>query len=113
MTGMPRRASGRRRRLFWTDRALADLEATGDYISRDDPRAAESWVAQLIALFERAASAPLAGRRVPELGREDVREVLRRTYRLVYRNSKDRLEVLTVLEGHRLFPADLPKRLKR
>jgi plasmid stabilization system protein ParE len=44
---------------------------------------------------------------VPELGRDDIREVLKRTYRIVYRVRGDRVEVLTISEGHRLFPPDI------
>jgi plasmid stabilization system protein ParE len=93
--------------IFWTDRALTDLEAIGDYIARDNPAAAERWVMKLVATAEQAASAPRAGRRVPELAREDVREVLLRRYRIVYRLGEHRLEILTVFEGHRLFPAEV------
>jgi len=49
----------------------------------------------------------MAGRRVPEIGRDDIREVLKRSYRIVHRVRGDRLEVLTVFEGHRLFPPDI------
>lgn len=94
-------------RLVWTSRALADLEAIGDFIAADNPPAAVRWVGLLMAAAKRAAAAPLAGRRVPELGREDLREVFQRTYRIVYRVKSDRIEVLTVFEGHRLFPRDL------
>jgi plasmid stabilization system protein ParE len=50
---------------------------------------------------------PLGGRRVPELGRDDVREVFKRTYRIVYRVTETRVEILTVFEGHQLFPANV------
>lgn len=96
-----------RQRLHWTERAIADLEAIGDYIARDKPRAAARWVQQLIAVAERAAAVPLSGRRVPELARDDVRELRKRTYRIVYRVSKTHVDVLTVFEGHRLFPDDV------
>jgi hypothetical protein len=33
--------------------------------------------------------------------------VFKRTYRIVYRVRDDRMEVLTVFEGHRLFPRDV------
>jgi len=32
--------------------------------------------------------------------------VLRRTYRIVYRVGDEGIEVLTIFEGHRLFPRD-------
>jgi plasmid stabilization system protein ParE len=46
---------------------------------------------------------PHAGRVVPEIGRQDVREVFVRSYRVVYRLVADGIVVLTVFEGHRLL----------
>lgn len=97
------RGGGRKSLARWTDRAKRDLAEIGDYIARDNPVAAERWVAALLKLADRAAAMPLAGRRVPEVGRDDVREVLLRSYRLVYRVLDQAIDVLTVFEGHRLF----------
>jgi len=91
--------------IQWSDRAKDDLAAIGDYIAKDNPAAAMRWVDRLIADVERAAEVPLAGRIVPEYSdRHDIREVLRRRYRIVYRVREDAIEVLTIFEGHRLFP---------
>ena len=106
MTGARRGAQGPRQ-IRWSDRAKDDLTAIGDYIASDSPFAAMRWVDLLISDVERAAEMPLAGRVVPEYAeREDIREVLRRTYRIVYRVSDDVIEVLTIFEGHRLFPTE-------
>ncbi len=43
-----------------------------------------------------------------ELGRDEIREVLLRHYRIVYRVEPHGITVLTVFEGHRLFPRDAP-----
>jgi toxin ParE1/3/4 len=56
-----------------------------------------------------AASMPFAGRVVPEHGREDIREVLVRSYRIIYRVQPDQMVVLTVLEGHRLLRPSMTK----
>ena len=103
---MTTRAKGRRKPLplFWTPRAIADLETIGEYIALDSPEAARRWVVELMAAAERAGHVPFAGRRVPEHARDDIREVLERTYRIVYRITAERVEVLTVFEGHRLLP---------
>jgi plasmid stabilization system protein ParE len=93
--------------VFWTERALSDLEAIADYIARDDEGAAERWVMKPVDAADKAAHAPLAGRRVPEIGREDVREIFLRTYRIVYRVGPSRVELLTVFEGSQLFPNDV------
>jgi plasmid stabilization system protein ParE len=107
-----RRKTSGGRAVVWTDRALSDLEAVGDFIAADNPRAAERWVGLLMATAERAAGAPIAGRRVPELGRDEVREIFKRTYRIVYRVMSDRIEILTVFEGHRRFPSDVGRKDK-
>ena len=91
--------------IRWSDRAKDDLAAIGDHIAADNPTAAMRWVERLVADVERAAEMPLARRVVPECPeRHDIREVLRRTYRIVYRVRTETIEVLTIFEGHRLFP---------
>lgn len=41
--------------------------------------------------------------------RDDVREVMRRGYRIVYLVSESQVEILAVFEGHRLLPDDILK----
>jgi len=52
---------------------------------------------------ERLAVFPRSGRPAPEVGREDVREVILRGYRIVYQVLEDRVTILTVFEGHKLL----------
>lgn len=94
-------------RVRWTQRAVQDLRAIGDFIAQDQPGAARRWVYRLQERARKAAPIPRAGRRVPELDREDVREVFLGSYRIVYRIYPDFIDILTVFEGHRLFPKDL------
>ncbi len=75
--------------------------AIGDFIARDDPRAALKWVKKLMATARAAARVPFGGRRVPELQQEEVREVFLKRYRIVYRVTAHSLEVLAVFEGHK------------
>lgn len=49
----------------------------------------------------------MAGRRVPELMREDLREILVRSYRIVYRVDGEFVWILTIFEGHRLLPREI------
>jgi len=41
------------------------------------------------------------GRVVPEFGRRDVREVILRTYRIVYRIAADHIVVVKVVDGRK------------
>jgi len=102
----PSGRGGRRCGIRWTDRALRDLAGIGEYIAQHDPLAASRWVSRLLRAVEDAALLPRAGRPLPEVGRRDVREVLRGNYRIVYRVGDHEIEVLTVFEGHRLLPHD-------
>jgi toxin ParE1/3/4 len=92
-------------RLRWSHRARRDLLAIGQYIAQDDPAIARRWVSRLRERARAAAVMPMSGRRVPELERDDIREVLVRGYRIVYRVREEEIHVLTVFEGHRLFPS--------
>jgi toxin ParE1/3/4 len=89
--------------LRWTERAANDLIASGEYIAPDNPAAARAWVEELRQRAVKASKMPRAGRVVPEIARDDVREVFQRTYRIVYRIVDDGIVVLTVFEGHRLL----------
>jgi toxin ParE1/3/4 len=90
-------------RVRWTGRALRDLRSIAAYISKDNPAAARRWIARLRECARKAAPFPYAGRKVPELDRDDVREVFLGSYRIIYRVFPDVLEVQTVIEGHRLL----------
>ena len=46
---------------------------------------------------------PRTGRIVPEIGRENIREVLQGSYRIVYQINQHGIDVVTVIEGHRLL----------
>lgn len=94
-------------RLRWSRRAEADLVGIDEYISADDPVAAARWVDKLTERARKAALMPYAGRVVPEFRMEALREVLVRTYRIVYRIRGKEVQVITVFEGHRLFPSDV------
>jgi plasmid stabilization system protein ParE len=91
-------------KLRWTKRSQGDLVDIGRFIGRDKKAAARRWIERLRRSARAAANQPRAGRIVPEVGREDVREVLVGNYRIVYEIQKTEIRVLTVFEGHHRFP---------
>jgi toxin ParE1/3/4 len=90
--------------VAWSDRALRDLESIRAYVAQDDPRAADAWLHRLVAAAERASWLPRAGRVVPEIQEDLVREVLCGSYRVTYRIREGGITVATVFEGHRAVP---------
>jgi|CXWL01.1.fsa_nt_gi plasmid stabilization system protein ParE len=89
--------------LVWSDRARNDLREIARYISRSNPGNARAFVMRLQTRARLAAKTPRAGRRVPEFDADDLREVIEGSYRIVYRHARRRVEVVTVIEGHRLL----------
>lgn len=92
-------------KLLWSRQAQQDLLEIGRYIARDNRSAARMWVERLRQRAADAAEHPMAGRVASEYARSDLREVVLRSYRIVYFIGDGVIEVLTVFEAHRLFPA--------
>ena len=88
--------------LRWSREALERLSEVEEFIARDNPARAVSFVDEIIDHIEATLPAnPRLGRTVPELSRPDIRELLYRNYRIVYRAGDRRIDILTVFEGHR------------
>ncbi len=93
-------------RIKWTNEALIRLFEIEDFISQDSPERAEKFVDQIIEHAESLSDKPLSGRTVPEISNPDIRELIFRKYRIVYRINENNLEIITVFEGHRLLRID-------
>lgn len=91
-------------KIKWTNEALEQLIQIEEYISKDSPERAEIFVDQLIEHAEDSLpDNPRMGRTVPEIANPDIRELIFKKYRIVYRLKKSSIEILTVFEGHRLL----------
>lgn len=89
-------------RLEFSDQAEADLEAIADYISRDNPTRAGSFVAEL-----RAAGADLLPfpQAFPELAPgAGTRKRVHRKYLILYRVDSDVVLILAITHGARDYP---------
>jgi toxin ParE1/3/4 len=90
--------------IRWSPQALRDLESIRDYIAQDSPRYAELVVTRIIASVDRLQAFPDSGRIVPERGDAEIREVIVRPYRVVYRRRANEVEIATVFRASRLLP---------
>ncbi len=87
--------------IVWSPLAIERLVEAARYIARDKPETAERWAADAFAVVERLAGMPRSGRVVPELERDDVREVVYGAYRWIYRVVGEDVLILTVRHGRR------------
>ena len=90
-------------KVVWTPRAIERAAEIAKYIARDDPAAAEAWVTGLFAAGDRLSQHPYSGPMVPELGREEIRQIIYQSYRIIYRIGKTGVGVLSVRHFRRQF----------
>jgi toxin ParE1/3/4 len=87
-------------RCVFSRRAETDVEAIGDYIARDSPRRALSFVRKLRDRCRAIASSPLAAPLRPELGK-GIRMVVFGDYVIFYRHSRTQVIIDRILHGAR------------
>ncbi len=91
-------------KIKWTQEALERLIDIEGFISIDSPERAAKFVDELIEHAEKVLTGKIRlGRMVPEISNPDIRELIFKKYRIVYRIVKNNIEILTVFEGHRLL----------
>lgn len=90
-------------RLRWTEKASLNLQSIHEYIAKDSKIYATRFVKNLIKAAERLEILPYCGRIVPEFENDDLREVIYRNYRIVYRviGEEEDVEILAVVHGAR------------
>lgn len=62
-------------KVIWANSALEDLEAAAEYIYRDSPAYAASFVTRTLQTARSLSDFPERGRRIPEIRHETIREV--------------------------------------
>ncbi len=94
-------------RLNWTFQAKDDLKAIAEYISRDSKRYAKLQVIRIKNRTRILKTQVRSGKIVPEINKENIRELIEGNYRIIYKTVKDnRIDILTIHHSAR----DLTKR---
>lgn len=91
-------------KTHWTRTSVEHLVAIYEHIAHDAPLYAQRVVDRLTRRSEQIARFPESGRIVPEYEAPDIREVIERPYRIIYRVKAERVEVLAVVHGARRLP---------
>src|SRR5665213_12454 len=82
--------------------AQIDLADIVRYVARHNPDAAARLGYELITRAEKLAAFPDIGRMVPEFRRSNLREVICRSYRVIYRlrRAEERIDIVPVSYTH-------------
>jgi len=90
-------------RLRWMPHSIADLHAIYDHIAEDSPQNALGMLDRLTGREDQLIAHPHSGRMVPEVEREDIRELIETPYRIIYRVVDQRIDILTVMHGAQIL----------
>ena len=93
-------------KIVWSPLAVERAAEIAEYISRDNPTAAEKWIDTVFSKVEQLKSFPENGRIVPEINSKDFRELIYGNYRIIYRLEKIQVSIFTIRHGKQILPLD-------
>ena len=96
-------------KIIWTKPAVQDLESIKAYIAKDSEYYAIRFVEKVIEAIDELQDLPLRGRSVPEAEEGNIRELLFRNYRIIYRVETESISILTIIHGSRDLSRKKPK----
>ena len=92
--------------IIWTEPALDDLDAIGDYIAIEDPVAAQRLVRRVFRHVEQLEAHPRSGSQPPELSGSRYRQIIEPPCRVFYRYDGERVLILHVMRSERSLNPD-------
>ena len=92
--------------LIWAPSARLDLKELASYIAESRPEASARFVESIFHTIEHLTTFPQSGRIVPEFNDPNIREVIRRPCRIVYRIEAERqtIEIARIWHAARGVP---------
>ncbi len=93
--------------MIWSAEAAEQLREITEYLAERSPQAARRIATGLLKRSRLLAQPPLTGRRLPEFPNSNLRELMERPYRLIYRITDKRIEIVALKHYRQLLPGDL------
>lgn len=75
------------------------IETIADYISRDSVYHASLFVDRILQIADGLAKFPYSGRIIPEIGKQNSREIIYGAYRIMYRIEKNSVWITGIIHG--------------
>ena len=89
--------------IEWSTNSQKDLNEIIDYIAQDSLEFALTFYEEVKEKLKNLIDFPKMGRIVPELNNPNIRELIFRSYRLVYRILEDKIQVVRIIHGARIL----------
>jgi plasmid stabilization system protein ParE len=88
-------------RIIWTKSAVSNLEGIKEYIAQDSQYYAVEFIEKIIGAVEKLSAFPRLGREVPEIKKENIREIIYGNYRILYRLNSEVLYIIAIIHTAR------------
>ncbi len=86
-------------KVVWSESAVVDLEAVVEYIARDSEYYAAAFADKVLKAVEKLGTFPKMGRIVPEYGRDDLRELIFQSYRIIYKVGSEQVAIVALVHS--------------
>ena len=90
-------------KVRWSKDSIEALKEICLYIAQDSVYYAKMFNDRVFEMVEHLEIFPDMGRHVPESDVENVREIIYKSYRIIYQKKNDYLEIITIIHGSRLL----------
>ncbi len=93
-------------KIIWTRSAIDDLVEIREFISQENPAAAEGIALRILEIVDILKATPEAGKKGRISGTREI-VVTKTPFIIPYRIKKRRVEILRVLHGRKMWPEHL------
>lgn len=90
-------------KIVWTEPALTDLDAIGDYIALDNYEAARRLIQKVFERIDLLKQNPMIGRPPPELHKTPYRRISVNPIQIYYRVTKEQVIIIHLSRAERQF----------
>jgi len=93
-------------KIIWSPLSLERLTEIMDYIFIDNPDACLKWFNEIFNKIDQLIEFPESGRIVPEMNRKNIREIIYKNYRIIYRIELKQILILTIRHFKQILPIE-------
>lgn len=91
-------------KVIWSPLSYERLENIYEFIFDKDPVAAKKLISRIFERVESLSRYPERGRKVPEINRDEIREIFKSEYRIIYKIESKKILILTIRNFKQLLP---------
>ena len=93
--------------VVWLEDAIDDLIQIYNYISKDSIYYAEETIDDILNQAENLIVFPYIGRKIPETDEENKRELIYKSYRIMYKVESNNIIIRRIWHSARILPKQL------